>query len=311
MNTEKQKPDWSEEHWREMLVEQRKSMWLEDTLDKLAAWLGLRHGMTAIDVGCGLGYLGYTYWPYFGQGGRYIGVDRSEKLVSDGAQAAVKWAVAGRAEFMTGDACQLPFPDNYADTAMCQTLLMHLDNPKAALAEMVRVTKPGGLIFCQEPDNLSSALAKGDSSMPELDIDERLLSAKINLLGSRGHTKLGRGDISTGAQVPRMMSELGLLEIDARLNDRVQLLLPPYETPQQQQMLKMIKSRWFDDSKREYWREIEKEEFLAGGGEPSDWERIIQIAERLTPVVRQQLTDGEFYLCGCGFFYIVKGRKRS
>lgn len=66
--------DWSKRPLRQMLVEQRKFLWPEDTVAKLAAWMGLRPGMTAVDVGCGLGYLGYTYWPYFGKGGRYFGV---------------------------------------------------------------------------------------------------------------------------------------------------------------------------------------------------------------------------------------------
>jgi len=310
MTDDNQKPDWSEEHWREMLVEQRKAMWLDDTIEKLAAWLELRPGMTIVDVGCGLGYLGNTYWPYFGHGGHYVGIDNSDKLVEDAAKAAGVWAIEGKADFVKGDAYQLPFPDCYFDAAMCQTLLMHLEHPKTALAEMIRVTKPGGLIFCQEPDNLSSALAKGHSSLPEWNIDERLLLAKFSLVSNMGHIKLGRGDASAGTKVPRMMNELGLLEIGARLNDRVQLLEPPYETPHQQQLLKMVKAKWFgDEERREYWRERGKEEFLAGGGTLDEWERIVRMVDRMTPVYKQQLIDGEFFLCSGVFFYIVKGRK--
>jgi ubiquinone/menaquinone biosynthesis C-methylase UbiE len=309
MTDNNQKPDWSEEHWREALVEQRKAMWLDDTIEKLAAWLELRPGMTIIDVGCGLGYLGNTYWPYFGHGGRYVGIDISDKLLEDAAKAAGVWAIEGEADFVKGDAYQLLFPDCHFDAAMCQTLLMHLEHPKRALAEMIRVTKPGGLIFCQEPDNLSSALAKGHSSLPEWDIDERLLLAKFSLMSNMGRIKLGRGDISAGARVPRMMNELGLRDISARMNDKVQLLEPPYESPRQQQLLRMVKANWFDDERRKYWQEREKEEFLAGGGTLDEWKRIVQIVDKLIPVYRQQLADGEFFLCGGTFFYIIKGRK--
>lgn len=309
MEREDQKPDWSEERWREMLIEQRKIMFSDDTIEKLAAWLELKPGMDVIDVGCGLGYLGHTYWPFFGVGGSYVGVDTSDKLIADATQAANAWAVEGKVGFTQGDACQLPFPDCRFDVAMCQTLLMHLEHPRMALAEMIRVTKPGGLIFCHEPDNVSSALAKGYSSMPEWEIEQQLLLAKYTLLSNRGRIKMGRGDMSVGAKVPRMMSELGLCDIDVRLNDRVRFLEPPYMSPCQQQSLKMIKANWLQDDKRKYWQDREREEFLAGGGTSEEWDGIVEMVDRVTPVYKQQLTNGEFYLCSGSYFYISKGRK--
>ena len=97
MNQDAKRIDWSEEHRKEMLIEQRKFMWHEDTVRLLAAWLGIRHGITAMDVGCGLGYLGYTYWPCFGQGGHYFGVDQSNTLLRDAARAPRMWAAGGEA----------------------------------------------------------------------------------------------------------------------------------------------------------------------------------------------------------------------
>jgi ubiquinone/menaquinone biosynthesis C-methylase UbiE len=309
MSDEKQRPDWSQEHWREMLVEQRKFMWHDGTVEKLAVWLGLRPGMIAVDVGCGLGYLGYTYWPYFGRGGSYTGVDISDDLVRDASTAAQEWSADGKAHFLKGDAYALPIEDNFADVVMCQTLLIHLERPKEALAEMKRVVKPGGLIVCQEPDNLSASLAQPDGSVPKPDLDDQLLFMKCNILSNRGRIKLGRGDLNVGSKVPRLMKETGLVDIDVRMNDRVHLLLPPYEDSSQQQLLKQVKVRWFDDERREYWRTREKEEFLAGGGEADDWERILAYADKLKPIYRQQLNDGEFHLCSGAYFYVAKAKK--
>ena len=84
-----------------MLVYQRKMMWREDTIEKLAAWLGIHHGMTAVDIGCGLGYLGYTYWPYFGKGGHYFGVDLNRGNLKDAKKASSEWAHGGTAEFIS------------------------------------------------------------------------------------------------------------------------------------------------------------------------------------------------------------------
>jgi len=309
MGHDKNKIDWSERCWKEMLVYQRESMWLEDTLDKLAAWLGLESGMTAVDVGCGLGYLGYTYWPYFGEGGRYFGVDISSKLLQETARAAEEWAVNGESYFTAGDAYKLPFGDDFADWVMCQVLLIHLQHPEVALAEMVRVAKPGGLVMCKEPDNLSSALVKHYSSLPELDIEEQLLARKVHLICNKGRIKLGRGDNSLGCRVAGMMSQLGLTEIGIRLNDRVTFIEPPYEGLLQQHQLEHVKKQWLDEQRREIWLEREKREFLAGGGEVDEYNRYRETADRLLAIFRRQIEDNEYFACGSGHFYIIKGRK--
>jgi SAM-dependent methyltransferase len=125
--------DWSEECRKQMLVYQRKAMWLEDTLDKLAAWIGLKPGMTAVDVGCGLGHMGYTFWPYLGESGKYFGVDTTPDLLKDAEKTAIEWAEGGEVSFKVGDAYDLPLADGFADLVMCQALLIHLARPERAL----------------------------------------------------------------------------------------------------------------------------------------------------------------------------------
>jgi SAM-dependent methyltransferase len=310
-DNDKKKIDWSDKCWKEMLVYQRTSLWLEDTLDKLAAWLGLQPGMTAVDVGCGLGYLGYTYWPYFGTGGRYFGVDGSEKLVQDARQAARQWAKGGEASFKTADAYKLPFDDDFADLVMCQTLLIHLRNPKRALAEMIRVAKPGGLVMCQEPDNLSVLLENWFWSLSELSIDEQVLLRKVALVCNKGRIKLGQGDGSIGNKVPFMMSKLGLAEIGIRQNDAVCYIEPPYEGPRQKDLLDNVKKQWLDEDRRNAWILREKEHFAAGGGDAAEFDRYRQIRDRTTEEFRRQIKEGSYSVCGSGHIYVIKGRKQS
>jgi ubiquinone/menaquinone biosynthesis C-methylase UbiE len=306
------KINWSQERWKRHLIGPRKFLWPEDTVAKLAAWMGLKPGMIVIDAGCGLGYLGYTYWPYFGEGGRYFGVDASAELLRETAAGAKKWARKGKAFFVAGDALQLPFPDNFADCVMCQTLLIHQKEPELAMAGMVRVAKPGGLILCIEPDNISSMLAKRHSSLPEPGIETEVLLRKVVLITNKGRMKLGRGDFGVGNRVPMMMEKLGLTEIDARNQDQVNLLLPPYEGAVQQHRLETMKLYMgFDRDRKEraYWRKRQKEEFLAGGGDLSEFKRYWRIRNRMRRICERQIEDGKYFHCGAMNIYVVKGRK--
>jgi SAM-dependent methyltransferase len=303
------KIDWSEDRWKEMLVGPRKYFWSEEIIERLAAWLGLEPGMVAVDVGCGLGYLGYTYWPYFGAGGRYIGVDESPDLLNDAARAAEEWANGGEAYFIAGGCYNLPFRDEFADVAMCQTLLMHLEEPERALAEMVRVIKPGGLIYCKEPDNLSSGVARGYSSLPDLSVEEELLGIKVALLSHKGRIELGRGNNAIGARVPAIMKKLGLTDVDVRMNDRVFHLEPPYEGPEQQHRVEMMKRFFLDEEHREYRLSRSRENYVAGGGTTGEFDKLVEIYDRLRPLVQEQLERHEYFSCGGGFVYVTKGRK--
>jgi SAM-dependent methyltransferase len=303
--------DWSERCRKEMLVYQRKAMWLDDTVDKLAGWMGLRPGMTAVDVGCGLGHLGYTYWPFFGRGGRYFGVDIAPDLLRDAQKEAARWARQGEASFQVGDAYHLPFPDSFADLVMCQTLLIHMDRPEKAVEQMTRVAKPGGLVVCIEPDNISVLLEKWYWSLDDLAIDDHMLLRKVALISNRGSIRLGHGDGSIGNRIPFIMTKLGLTNIGIRQNDAVLYLEPPYPDDRQRDLLDSAKRQWLDQARFEKLAERRKEHFTAGGGDPAEFDRYQLIQARLREVFRRQVEDGEYFACGAGHIYIVKGRKRG
>jgi SAM-dependent methyltransferase len=309
MSQDEDRMDWSEGCRKEMLVYQRRSMWLDDTLDKLAAWMGLKPGMTAVDVGCGLGHLGYTYWPYFGKGAKYFGIDTSPDLLMDAEKEAKEWAKDGEVCFQQGDAYDLPFPDDFADLVMCQALLMHLNTPEKALEEMTRVAKPGALVMCVEPDSLSVLLEKWYWSLGELPIDEQLLFRKVALTCNKGAINLGHGDGSIGNKVPFMMNKIGLTQIGIRQNDAVCYVAPPYGERRQRALLDNVKKQWLDDTRYKTLRARDRKHFVAGGGDPAEFDRYEEIQDRITGVFREQVEDGKYSVCGAGHIYIIKGRK--
>ncbi|HOP06198.1 MAG TPA: methyltransferase domain-containing protein [candidate division Zixibacteria bacterium] len=304
------KIEWSKGRHREALIQQRKFMWPEDSVEKLAAWFELSPGMILADIGCGLGYIGLTYFKFFGQGGEYLGIDNNETLLHEAEEISKDWAIGGTARFMKADACSLPLADESVDVAACQTLLMHLPEPERALKEMIRIVKPGGLIICFEPDNLSNMLIEGNNSFPEQPLEVKLFLRKISFLTYEGRKKLSKGDLQIGSKIPLIMSQLGLTDIGIRNCDRVGMVIPPYEGEEQQHRIKNIRQHMGREHHEEELAEMEAE-FEAGGGDPEEFRRYREIVEEIRCVAREQLDRDEFWAVMPPLFYAIKGRKAS
>ena len=108
-NQKAAKIDWSKDEHRKHIIEERKFLWREDSIELYAKWIGLKAGMTGVDVGCGLGYLGWTFWKYFGNGGKYIGIDISEKLILEAKEISNDWIKRSSVEFLVGDVYLYPY----------------------------------------------------------------------------------------------------------------------------------------------------------------------------------------------------------
>ena len=139
------------------------------------------------------------------------------------------------------------------EVLIARTLMMHLEHPEKSLEEMIRILKPGGLIMCKEPDNLSGGLAKNFFSVPDLKVEEKILFNKLQLCCHYGRMKLGRGDETIGNQIPHLLAEFGMKEIDIRMNDKVLFMEPPYATEVQKHRLKITKRNVTNRKERLYW----------------------------------------------------------
>lgn len=110
--------------------------------------LGLRPGSSVLDVGCGLGVDVRRMATTVGAGGRAVGADVSRALLERAAQLPG----GERVEWCLADARRLPHPDDEFDAVRVERTLEHLADPGAAVAEAVRVTRPGGRVCLCEPD---------------------------------------------------------------------------------------------------------------------------------------------------------------
>ena len=109
----------------------------------------LRAGMDLLDVGCGpasiTADLAERVTP-----GRVVALD-----AASGALEAARATLRGRGlseqvEVTCGDVMALPFEDASFDVVHAHQVLQHLADPVGALAEMRRVTRPGGIVAVRD-----------------------------------------------------------------------------------------------------------------------------------------------------------------
>src|SRR6185437_13934046 len=121
----------------------------------------------------------------------------------------------------------------------CQTVLIHVADPKAVLREMLRVLKPGGLLLLAEPNNLANHAVFSNVAAPVVEL------TRFALICEHGKAALGLGFNSVGDLVPGYLAEIGARDIRVYLSDKVTPIYPPYETREQQVTLEQA-SQWAD-----------------------------------------------------------------
>lgn len=108
---------------------------------EMVAWLGVAPGGRWLDVGCGTGGLAATILAV-GEPATVLGVDPSPAFV---AEAATRIADR-RAEFRVGAAEALPVAGGAYDVVVSGLVLTFVADPSAALAEIRRATRAGGVV---------------------------------------------------------------------------------------------------------------------------------------------------------------------
>jgi SAM-dependent methyltransferase len=189
---------------------------------------------SVVDFGCGFGWMGLFLMPMLAAGSRYIGIDLAEPLLRKGASifAVRPW----QAGFVRGDASAAPIRNSRFDVAIAHTLMMHLPEPRRALAEMIRVTRDGGLLIaCEVNRNAINAL------MHVHETDEQDYAPLAMHQAMNGNTRCATGvDYNIGMKMPVLMHHAGLRDVQARISDAVRLSFPPLDTPEKQQVFEAI-----------------------------------------------------------------------
>lgn len=127
--------------WHQRFTQQ--AAWTRDLRAYLLEKAGIRSARRVLEAGCGTGAI-LTELPG-GPAVHGLDLDRA-RLVR--ARTQVPGALLAR-----GDARDLPYPDFAFDITFCHYLLLWVPRPERAVAEMARVTRPGGAVLAMaEPD---------------------------------------------------------------------------------------------------------------------------------------------------------------
>jgi ubiquinone/menaquinone biosynthesis C-methylase UbiE len=205
------------------------------------------------EFGCGCGKMGLQLLPMLAPGSTYTGIDQSAQLVVQGRQL---WAnTPWRAEFHAGSIYETPFADDAFDVTMTHTVLMHVPHPEQALQEMVRVTRPGGLVIaCEANRNAHTALLH----IEETSHQETTPLELFQTLNREIRERTGV-DHNIGMKLPVLMHRAGLKDIQIRVSDAVRFLYPPPDTDDKKRLFKAICDEGYgqprpDDEQRARWK---------------------------------------------------------
>ncbi|MFI5320261.1 MAG: methyltransferase domain-containing protein [Myxococcota bacterium] len=120
--------------------------------DKLLAPLALTAGQTALDLGCGPGYVAAQLARLVGPSGRVHALDVNAEFVARARAVAAAAGVADRVDVQQLSGERFPLSDASCDRALAKNVLEYVPSVDDTLRELHRVLKPGGTLTAMDSD---------------------------------------------------------------------------------------------------------------------------------------------------------------
>jgi len=296
-----------ESHSAEYFGDTRDYWWNRDYIELIGRRFGFDRVRDVLDVGCGVGHWAQLLASALPADAQFTGVDRDPLWISKATERAAAQRMSDRFQYRVSDAQRLPFSDASFDLVTCQTVLIHVANPGAVIAEMTRVTRPGGLVLAVEPNNVATSLVLNTITFND-PVEDILAGVRLQLICERGKAALGEGNNSVGDVVPGLFVAAGLTDVAVYLNDKTNAFLPPYDTPEQRALLEERQ----DFEARDFWiwdRDDTLRYFLAGGGVADQFDALWTSANAGVERFEKAVADRTYVHAGAALNYLVAGRK--
>ncbi|OHV51371.1 SAM-dependent methyltransferase [Pseudofrankia sp. BMG5.36] len=142
--------------------------------------IGLRAGAVVLDAGCGTGRALPALRDAVGPAGTVIGLDVTSQMLVTTRQRGR----ATHAALVLADARRLPIAAGAVDAVFAAGLVHHLPDMSAGLAELARVSRPGGTLAIFHPSGRTALAARHGRALRP---DEPLAASRLEpLLAATG-----------------------------------------------------------------------------------------------------------------------------
>lgn len=166
---------------------------------RLLKWLGLRDGMSILDVGCGPGFMTEQLQRAF-PNSPITALD-VEPLMISLAQQHLQDANGHKPTFVIASIDDMGLPDNAFDFAIARYVFQHLPQPIAAAREILRVLRVGGTAAVIDVDAMVWGIVQ--PYYPQLHA----------ILGKSGNAQAG-GDRLIGRKLWRILHRAGFADCE-------------------------------------------------------------------------------------------------
>jgi len=201
------------------LYKNRKYFWNDDYLKFLIenVW-NITSPIDVIEYRCGEGQLGIKLLELLPEGSTYTGVD-NEYFTN---KAKLNFNNTNfKAKFIVSDLYSLEIDSRY-DMAICQAGLRHANKPMEILKKMIGSVKKNGLVVCVD---VNREFENDGLYIDEISYDYLCTTFDFHNVWRKELACEGR-DYAIGMRLPFYMQQLGLHDIDIRMNDKVMYVNP-------------------------------------------------------------------------------------
>ena len=161
--------------------------------------IGLRAGLSCLDIGCGGGDATLEIARRVAPGGRVLGID-IDRTKLEIARAEAQQQGVSNIEFQVSDIRQRPDAADF-DVGYSRFLLTHLSDPGAAIIAFHRFLRPGGILAVEDVD------FSGCIMYPESKAFERYRDLYCAAARKRG------GDPNIGPRLPGLLKRGGFTDV--------------------------------------------------------------------------------------------------